>query len=141
MANRQPGEALPYFIRLRRPNVFDLIRDHNLFTAVQDQALLLVEFDQELVKKRKEAGRDVQGRSPAIALLVDHTHSIPVSRAFFALNICVSLQLTIDNDVTAIYCDTLGRTSDSTVTRTSVLLVPLPRRVVRSRSASSIRLR
>lgn len=77
--NRQPAKALPYFLRLRRPNVFDLIRDHNLFAAVQDQAFLLVEFDQDLIKKRKEAGEDVTAeRSPAITLLVEHTHSIPV---------------------------------------------------------------
>ena len=79
LTNRQPGKALPYIIRLRRPNVFNLIRDNNLFTDVQDQALLLLEFDQELVKKRKEAGEVVEGRSPAINLLVDHTFSIPVS--------------------------------------------------------------
>ncbi|EKM60081.1 uncharacterized protein PHACADRAFT_206282 [Phanerochaete carnosa HHB-10118-sp] len=54
--NRQPSKAFPYFLRLRRPNVFDLIREHNLFTAVQDQALLLVEFDFELKEKRREAG-------------------------------------------------------------------------------------
>ncbi len=59
--------------------MFDLIREHNLFTAVQDQALLLVEFDHELMEKRKKAGEDVDpGQSAAIALLVDHIHSIPV---------------------------------------------------------------
>ena len=58
--------------------MFDLIRENNLFTAVQDQALLLVEFDQELVEKRRAQGEVVLGRSAAIALLVDHTHSIPV---------------------------------------------------------------
>ena len=83
LSNRQPGKALPYVLRLRRPNVFDLIRDHNLLTDVQDQALLLIEFDQELVKRRREAGEneglDDKGRSPGIALLVDHTFSIPVS--------------------------------------------------------------
>lgn len=81
MANRQYGKALPFFIRLRRPNVFDLIRDHNLFTSVQDQALLLVEFDHELFEKRKkegEEGGDFE-RGAAITLLVDHIHSIPVS--------------------------------------------------------------
>ena len=78
LTNRQPGKALPFVIRLRRPNVFDLIRDNNLFTDVQDQALLLLEFDQELVKKRKEAGEVVEKRSLAIKLLVDHTYSIPV---------------------------------------------------------------
>lgn len=51
--NRQPGKALPYVLRLRRPNVFQLIRDNNLFTDVQDQALLLVEFDQELLAQRE----------------------------------------------------------------------------------------
>ena len=80
--NRQPGKALPYFLRLRRPNVFDLIRDNNLFTAVQDQALLLVEFDHELMEKRRKAGEDIDlHQSTAIALLVDHIHSIPVGVA------------------------------------------------------------
>ncbi|KAF8589629.1 vacuolar protein sorting-associated protein 41 [Ramaria rubella] len=87
ISNRQPGKALPFFLRLRRPNVFDLIRENNLFTAVQDQALLLVEFDQELVEKSKAQGEDVQGRSAAIALLVDHTHSIPIARVVNQLQI------------------------------------------------------
>lgn len=77
--NRQPGKALPFFLRLRRPNVFDLIRESNLFTDVQDQALLLVEFDQELREKRKREGEDIDTDPvAAITLLVDHIHSIPV---------------------------------------------------------------
>ncbi|GJJ10532.1 hypothetical protein Clacol_004759 [Clathrus columnatus] len=79
IANRQPGKALPFLLRLRRPHVFDLIRENNLFTDVQDQALLLVEFDQELMEKKK-VHEKVPVRSVAIALLVDHTHSIPVTR-------------------------------------------------------------
>jgi hypothetical protein len=70
---------------LRRPNVFDLIRENNLFTDVRDQALLLVEFDQELFEKRRkeEGARGAQfdaedaTKTPGITLLVDHTHSIP----------------------------------------------------------------
>jgi hypothetical protein len=70
---------LPFFLRLRRPNVFDLIRENNLFTAVQDQALLLVEFDHELIEKRRAAGEEVdEGKGQAITLLVDHIYSIPV---------------------------------------------------------------
>jgi hypothetical protein len=75
-ANRQPAKALPFFIRLRRPNVFELIREHNLFTAVQDQALLLVEFDHDL--RSKEVCADLNERGVAITLLVYHIHSIPV---------------------------------------------------------------
>jgi len=80
LVNRQPGKALPYFLRLRRPHVFDLIREHNLFTAVQDQALLLVEFDQERKGKMDEEDiESAKGRhGAAIQLLADHTHSIPV---------------------------------------------------------------
>lgn len=79
--NRQPGKALPYFLRLRRPNVFELIRENNLFTAVQDQALLLVEFDHELIERRRTLGVDVDPQqSAAITLLVDHIHSIPIGR-------------------------------------------------------------
>ena len=81
--NHQPGKALPYAIRLRWPNVFDLIRDHNLFTDVQDQALLLGECDQELEKAREKNGSEERSSgpesTPAIALLVEHTYSIPVS--------------------------------------------------------------
>lgn len=96
--NRQPGKALPFYLRLRRPNVFDLIREFNLFTAVRDQALLLVEFDMELNEKiavvaegsakptpRGTEGMAVDGdrtgtgkHGKAIQLLVDHSHSIPV---------------------------------------------------------------
>lgn len=72
--NRQPGKALTYFLRLRRPNVFDLIRENNLFTDVQHLALLLVEFDHELMQKQ---GKE-EGDSEAIRLLVDNVHSIPV---------------------------------------------------------------
>lgn len=88
-ANRQPGKALPFFLRLRRPNVFDLIREHNLFTAVRDQVLLLVEFDQELMEKRREAGEDVDlGHSAAITLLVDNIHSIPVRKLDYFFFLC-----------------------------------------------------
>ncbi|KAG2745276.1 vacuolar protein sorting-associated protein 41 [Suillus brevipes Sb2] len=80
-ANRQYGKALPFFLRLRRHNVFELIREHNLFTDVKDQVLLLIEFDQELLEKRKQEGTEAEASSSeAIALLVDHIHSIPIVR-------------------------------------------------------------
>jgi vacuolar protein sorting-associated protein 41 len=85
IANRQPGQALPYFLRLRRPNVFQLIQDNNLYTDVQGQVLLLVEFDQGLIDVRRKAG-ETEGklgenkvdRGQAINLLVNYTQSIPV---------------------------------------------------------------
>ncbi|CAE6469171.1 unnamed protein product [Rhizoctonia solani] len=87
IANHQPGKALPYLLRLRRPNVFDLIREHNLFTALRDDALLLVEFDQELEEKRRSQGdgEGVDFTKPAvprtaIQLLVENTHAIPINR-------------------------------------------------------------
>lgn len=80
-ANRQYGKALPFFLRLRRQNVFELIREHNLFTDVKDQVLLLIEFDQELLERRKQEGTEAEASSSeAIALLVDHIHSIPIVR-------------------------------------------------------------
>lgn len=82
-ANRQPGKALPFYLRLRRPNVLELIREHNLFTDVQDQVLLLVEFDHELMEKRKAEGVGA-GQSEAINLLVNNIHSIPVSDPCFS---------------------------------------------------------
>ncbi|GAA5842868.1 hypothetical protein JCM3766R1_005688 [Sporobolomyces carnicolor] len=98
LMNRQPGKALPYFLKLREPTVFNLIREHNLFTDVQDQALLLIEFDQELQKHREQAAAGNCGTSEAkthkgddsqhgnaVDLLVDHTHSIPIPRVIAQL--------------------------------------------------------
>lgn len=81
--NRQPEKALPYFLQIRKPNVFDLIRDYNLFTTIQSQALQLVDFDQERVRPQEA---DEERNAPSVAgkhgraieLLVEHTHSIPV---------------------------------------------------------------
>jgi len=78
--NRQPGKALPYLLRLQDPHVFTLIRDHNLFTDIQNQALQLIEFDEELRRQdnKDEALHTDCSHGTAIELLVDHTHSIPV---------------------------------------------------------------
>lgn len=90
---RQPGKALPYYLRLKKPGVFDLIRDNNLFVDVKDQVLLLVDFEQDIrIKKRRARGGSNEKQTDkagvdttqpkhgeAIELLVDHTHSIPVS--------------------------------------------------------------
>lgn len=75
LAGRQPGKALPYLVQLRDPAVFDLIREHNLFTDVQDKLGSLVELDQDL------AGTPRPEASVVAPLLVDHLHSIPIDRA------------------------------------------------------------
>ena len=68
--------------------MFDLIRDNNLFTDVQDQALLLIEFDHDINRipsahaDEDAAIKPAARHGAAIALLVDHTHSIPVSPPF-----------------------------------------------------------
>ena len=74
LINRQPAKALPYFLRLRRSDVFDLISEHNLFTAVQDQVVQLIDFD----KGQMETKLSTDKHGAAIKLLADHTHSIPV---------------------------------------------------------------
>ncbi|KAL0581489.1 Vacuolar protein sorting-associated protein 41 [Marasmius crinis-equi] len=100
ISNRQPGKALPFFLRLRRPNVFDLIRENNLFTDVQDQVLLLVEFDHELMEKRHQARVEKSEKaeeetSEAIELLVNNVYSIPVGifepLRFPALTSCLKI--------------------------------------------------
>lgn len=99
--NRQPGKAVSYLLRLRKPEVFHLIKEHNLFTDVQDQALLMIEFSDELHRQNLDQSREEKLKSTegslsrfegvrqeqrpgnygaAITLLVQHTYSIPVSR-------------------------------------------------------------
>jgi hypothetical protein len=121
LVNRQPGKALPYFLRLRRPHVFDLIREHNLFTAVQDQALLLVEFDQERKGKMDEEDiESAKGRhGAAIQLLVDHTHSIPVNLQNSQL----------------VMTDMIDRQSRQATRSQTTLPIPVPRLAFRQRSS------
>lgn len=111
LRNRQPGRALPYYMRLRKPGVFDLIREHNLFTVVQDQALLLVEFEADLISK---SGHENVGQWQSIVLLVDHTHSIPIHRVVPQLQghrrflyLYLNALFERDPQLVAIYSDTL----------------------------------
>ncbi|ODN99053.1 hypothetical protein I350_07207 [Cryptococcus amylolentus CBS 6273] len=110
LINRLPAKALPYFLRLRKPYVFELIREHNLFGAVQDQAIQLVTFEEERkeAKKREEQEKADKGEAEtaeeqkddgeavpgekskhgaAIKLLVDHVHSIPIDRVVHQLEV------------------------------------------------------
>lgn len=93
--------------------MFDLIRDNNLFTDVQDQVLLLVEFDHELMEKAKSEGRAKPGdetNSEAIKLLVDNIHSVPVR----AINLyCFVLNFT---DFFPYIADNESRTATTTKT-------------------------
>lgn len=73
--NRQPGKALPYYLRLKRSGVFDLIRENNLLMDVRDRARQLIEFEEAV---REENGDMRPGQ--AIQLLVDNVYSIPVQR-------------------------------------------------------------
>ncbi|CAG8496376.1 2649_t:CDS:10 [Scutellospora calospora] len=88
--NREPDKALEYNLRLRRPNVFDLIREYNLFSAVQDKVILLMDFDQHLISEAQgeDEAKDEQIHThappakaknmPAVQLLVENTDSVPI---------------------------------------------------------------
>ncbi|CAG8508593.1 12818_t:CDS:10 [Ambispora leptoticha] len=98
--NREPDKALEYSLRLRRPNVFDLIRDYGLFSSIEDKIVLLMEFDQHLlsletkesIENKDDLGEPTEKPSPkltpirkpsegpAVQLLVQNTESVPISR-------------------------------------------------------------
>lgn len=91
--DRQPSKALEFNLRLGRPEVFDLIRDFNLFDAVRDKVVLLLEFEHAAIEqdvKDRDARKDTDApgipkirnasQGPAVQLLVEHTHSIPIPR-------------------------------------------------------------
>lgn len=75
--NNQPDKAIEYNLRLRRPNAFELIQEYNMFDAVKDKAVLLMEFDQHLLEK--EENKNKPSKMPAVQLLVKNTDAIPVS--------------------------------------------------------------
>lgn len=76
--NNQPDKAIEYNLRLRRPNAFELIQEYNMFDAVKDKAVLLMEFDQHLLEKEGETNSKPT-KMPAVQLLVKNTDAIPVS--------------------------------------------------------------
>ncbi|RHZ45377.1 hypothetical protein Glove_680g79 [Diversispora epigaea] len=98
--NHEPDKALEYNLRLRRPNVFDLIRDYDLFSAVQDKVVLLMDFDQHLISEKQKQLENEENKEqdsvkkiepigksrpkketemPAVRLLVENTESIPIA--------------------------------------------------------------
>lgn len=83
-ADRHPERAIEYLLRLRRPDVIKLIQENQLYTAIQDKAILLLEFDQHT------NGPNVQPRdlvdAPAVQMLVQAVDAIPVS-LLFPLNV------------------------------------------------------
>ncbi|CAG8773162.1 2961_t:CDS:2, partial [Racocetra persica] len=90
--NREPEKALEYNLRLRRPGVFELIRTYNLFSAVQDKVILLLDFDQHLMSEAQKENEtkdkpnymlgvsQVKAKNmPAVQLLIENTDSVPIS--------------------------------------------------------------
>jgi len=62
--DKKYDKTLEIYLRLKRGNVFELIRQHSLFDAVQDKVLLLLEFDEQ----------------QAVQLLVSNTDRIPITQ-------------------------------------------------------------
>ncbi|GAA5814860.1 hypothetical protein MFLAVUS_008363 [Mucor flavus] len=82
--NNQPDKAIEYNLRLRRPNAFELIQEYNMFDAVKDKAVLLMEFDQHLLEK--EETNTKPSKMPAVQLLVKNTDAIPPEKVVKQLN-------------------------------------------------------
>lgn len=76
--NHQPDKAIEYNLRLHRPDAFKLIQEYNMFDAIKDKAVLLMEFDQHLLEK-EENKKTKSTKMPAVQLLVKNTEAIPVS--------------------------------------------------------------
>lgn len=71
-------------MRLRRPSAFQLIQEYNMFDAVKDKALLMMELDQDLLKKEHDAEM-TPTKMPAVQLLVKNTDAIPVCKTYTTL--------------------------------------------------------
>ncbi|ORX62542.1 vacuolar protein sorting-associated protein 41 [Hesseltinella vesiculosa] len=81
--NNQPDKAIEYNLRLFRPNAFDLIQEYDMFEAVKDKAVLLLEFDQHLLEKTKRDDPTTSTKPsslPAVQLLVKNTEVMPPSK-------------------------------------------------------------
>lgn len=98
LGQQQPGKAITFLLKLRRPGVVELVQRNNLFTDIQDKIADLIAYDRHLEKRQ---GKQVERQSDkpdgpqtvedgthgaAIQLLVDNTHSVPVRRMRSAIS-------------------------------------------------------
>ena len=60
--DRQFDKTLEIWLKLKRGNVFELIRQHNLYDSIHDKVVLLMEFDRE----------------KAVDILVSNADKIPI---------------------------------------------------------------
>ncbi|KAI9306269.1 hypothetical protein BJ944DRAFT_160178 [Cunninghamella echinulata] len=79
--NNRPDKAIEYNLRLRRPNAFELIQEYNMFDAVKDKAVLLMEFDQYLLEKEQNDTTKTHSTKkptdmPAVQLLVKNNEAM-----------------------------------------------------------------
>ena len=71
--DKQYDKTLEILLKLKRGNVFELIRQHNLYDAIHDKVVLLMEFD----------------RDKAVEILVSNADKIPIAQVFIIfLPIC-----------------------------------------------------
>lgn len=81
--DKQYDKTLDIWLRLKRGNVFELIKQHNLYPAVDDKVVLLMEFDRE----------------KAVDMLVTNAGKIPIAHVslwklllcYFIFSICLFL--------------------------------------------------
>ncbi|OLL22208.1 Vacuolar protein sorting-associated protein 41 [Neolecta irregularis DAH-3] len=78
MLNNSPKDALHFYLRLRRPDTFDLIRQNHLLDSLQNDILLLMLFDTETVEIKDNIKRG--STTKAVELLVQHVHTIPAKK-------------------------------------------------------------
>jgi hypothetical protein len=52
--DKQFDKALHIYLKLKRGDVFNLIAKYNLFDSIQDKIVLLMEFDPEKVRRRRQ---------------------------------------------------------------------------------------
>jgi vacuolar protein sorting-associated protein 41 len=62
--DKQYDKTLEILLQLKRGNAFELIRQHNLYDAVHDKVVLLMDFDRE----------------KAVEMLVMNADKIPISQ-------------------------------------------------------------
>lgn len=72
--DKKYDKALAIFLELRRGDVFELIKKHDLFDAIKDKIVLLMKFDGD----EEKITTDEAAARPSVQMLVQHTERIPV---------------------------------------------------------------
>lgn len=72
LLTNQPRKVVQFYVHLDKPETFEFIRRFRLFDVIKDDVTRFLQL-----KSRRDNGKEGEPNSEGLALLIDHSHTIP----------------------------------------------------------------